>query len=61
MSAPGPSVNTALFWNARGNVVETIKYLSEHDLAMVSPFSDWLMTLRQMLAEMRQYDGSACA
>ena len=60
MSAvPRPDVDTVLVWNARGSVVETIKYLSNTDRAMLCPIADWLVTLRQMLVEMRQYDGDA--
>jgi hypothetical protein len=54
---PTPNTNRVLVWNARGSIAEAIKYLSDHDEAMVCPVADWLVTLRTMMVEMRQYDG----
>lgn len=42
---------------ARSHVAATIEHLSEHDGAMLCPVADWLVMLREMLIEMRQFDG----
>lgn len=43
---------------ARSYVASAIDSLSGHELATVCPIADWLVTLRKLLVEMRQYDGS---
>ena len=56
---PPPDADTALVWNARGEIAQAIKHLSDADCAMVCPVADWLVTLREMIGEMRQFDGEA--
>lgn len=60
-SDPARTAESVLVANARPGVAEAIKYLSQCDGATVAPIGYWLEKLREILTEMRQFDGNACA